>query len=403
MIEGTPAAAPEAVTAALADLYARSRDGAPRDPERARTLLERLGLGVPRRVVHVVGTNGKGSVAARIDAGLRAAGDRSLRFLSPHVERFHERVAVDGVELRDEELLAFLARVDGLDLRPRPAFFELATALALDVADRRGADWAVLEAGVGAARDATRAVDGVVASVITDVAEDHLDLIGPDLAAVARDKAAAVRPGVPVITGAVGEPLAVIREAARAAGSPLAALDDGDAAFAWPAGAPSEPDPWAARASRLAFAALRALSLADGAREPALAAAALAPHLPARRERFALPDGRAVVLDMAHNPPAARALAATLPEDAHLLLGVAARKDAAGVLAAFAAVPRRTLTAARPGERPWGDDPTFRAEPDAAFDEALAALPAGGTLAVAGSVHLAGRLRPRLRRLAQAG
>lgn len=397
------AAAPEAVAAALADLYARSRGGAARDPARTGTLLARLGLNAPPRVVHVVGTNGKGSVVARIDAGLRAAGGRPLRYLSPHVERFHERIAVGGAELRDEELLSFLARADALDLRPRPAFFELATALALDVAQRRGADGAVLEAGVGAARDATRAVDGVVATVITDVAEDHLDLIGPDLAAVARDKAAAVRPGVPVATGATGAPLEVIRAAARAAGSPLAALDDDGAAFAWPPGAPPEPDLLAERAARLALAALRFLPLAGGVRDAALAAAIVAPRLPARRERFVLPEGRAVVLDMAHNPPAARALAAALPEGAHVLLGVAARKDAAGVLAAFARAARRTLTAARPGERPWGDDPAFRADPDAAFDEALAALPPGGTLAVAGSVHLAGRLRPRLRRLGQAG
>jgi dihydrofolate synthase/folylpolyglutamate synthase len=394
---------PDAITAALADLYARSRDGAPRDPSRTRTLLARLGLDAPPRVVHVVGTNGKGSVAARVDAGLRAAGGRPLRFLSPHVERFHERIAVDGDELRDDELLAFLTRSDALDLRPRPAFFELATALALDVADRRGADWAVLEAGVGAARDATLAVDGVVATVITDVAEDHLDLIGPDLVAVARDKAAAVRPGVPVVTGASGAPLEVIRDVAREAGSPLAVLDDGGAAFAWPPDAPTEEDPLAGRAARLALAVLRAVPLLNGPPEAALRAALAAPRLPARRERFALPHGRTVVLDMAHNPPAARALAAALPEGAHLLLGVAERKDAAGVLAAFAAARRRTLTAARPGERPWGEHPAFRSDPDVAFDEALAALPPGGTLAVAGSVHLAGRLRPRLRRLAEAG
>lgn len=403
MRDRAPTAVPDAVAAALVDLYARSRDGAPRDPDRTRSLLARLGLTGPPRVVHVVGTNGKGSVAARLDAGLRAAGARPLRFLSPHVERFHERIAVDGAELRDEELLSFLPRVDALELRPGPAFFELATALALEVAQRRGADWAVLEAGVGAAGDATRAVDGVVATVITDVAEDHLDLIGPDLAAVARDKAAAVRSGVPVVTGATGGPLAVIRDAARSAGAPLAVLAAGGAAFAWPPGAPREPDPLAERSARLALAVLRALPLPEGAQSAALAAAIAPPRLPARRERFALPGGRTVVLDIAHNPPAALALAAALPDGAHLLLGVAARKDAAGVRAAFGSVARTTLTAARPDERPWGDDPAFHPDADAAFDAALAALPRGGTLAVAGSVHLAGRLRPRLRRLAEPG
>jgi dihydrofolate synthase/folylpolyglutamate synthase len=391
------AAGAEPVRAALARLYAATRDGAPRDPARTRRLLDRLAVPDPPRTLHVVGTNGKGSVAARLDAGLRAAGARPLRFLSPHVERFHERIAVAGRELRDEELLTFLARTDAQALSPRPAFFELATALALDVAHRRGADWAVLEAGVGAARDATLAVGGVVCTVITDVAEDHLDLLGPDLEAVARDKAAAVRPGVPVVTGATGAPLDVVRAAARAAGAPLAALAEGGEAFAWPAGARPPDDPLAAWAARLAVAALRTLPLPPARREAALRAALAPPGLPARRERFALPGGRTVLLDMAHNPPAARALAAALPPGAHLLLGVAARKDARGVLAAFDGVARRTLTAARPGERPWGDVPAFRPDADAALDEALAALPPGGLLAVAGSVHLAGRLRPRLR------
>jgi dihydrofolate synthase/folylpolyglutamate synthase len=395
--DAAPDAASEPVRAALTRLYARTRDGAPRDPARTRRLLDRLAVPDPPRTVHVVGTNGKGAVAARLDAGLRAAGARPLRFLSPHVERFHERIAVAGVELRDEELLGFLARADALELAPPPAFFELATALALDVASRRGADWAVLEAGVGAARDATLAVGGVACTVITDVAEDHLDLLGPDLEAVARDKAASVRPGVPVVTGATGAPLEVVRAAARTAGAPLAALEDGGTPFAWPTGTRPPDDPVAARAARLAVAALRTLPLAPGGRAGALRAALAPPRLPARRERFTLPGGRTVLLDMAHNPPAARALAAALPPGAHLLLGVAARKDVRGVLGAFDGVARRTLTAARPGERPWGDVAGFRPDPDEALDEALAALPPGGTLVVAGSVHLAGHLRPRLR------
>lgn len=393
---------PAAVDAALRDLYLRTRDGAPRDPARTRLLLDRLAIPDPANVVQVVGTNGKGGVAARIAAGLRAAGVPALRYLSPHVERFHERIDVDGEPLRDDELIAFLARVDAAGLEPAPAFFELVTALALDVARRRGADWAVLEAGVGAARDATSAVGGVRVTVVTNVAEDHLDAIGPDLAAVARDKAEAIRPGVPVATGADGEPLAILRRIAAQRAAPLAALRDGGAAFAWPHGAPEPRGGVAESSARLALAALRALALPAEAETRALRAAVEAPALPARRERFALARGRTVLLDGAHNPSSARALAAELPPGAHLLLGVAARKHAAGVRAAFGAARPTVLTAAVPGERPWGDDPAFVADPEAALAAALAALPPGGTLVVAGSFYLAGALRPLLRARAAA-
>lgn len=102
-------------------------------------------------------------------------------------------------------------------------------------------------------------------------------------------------------------------------------------------------------------------------------------------------------LDGAHNPAAAAALASELPPGAHLLVGVAARKDAARFLAAFADAPCRTLTVAVPGESPWGSEPGVIDDPVAALEVALDALPPGGTLAVTGSFYLAGLLRPLLR------
>ena len=391
----------EEVRAALDRLYACTRGGAPRDPARTRSLLDRLAVPDPAHVVHVVGTNGKGSVAARIAAGLGAAGLTPLRFLSPHVERFHERIDVAGTPLRDDELLAFLERAWHVEPAPAAAFFELATAMALDVAHRRGADWAVLEAGVGAARDATLAIGNVRATVITNVDEDHLDQIGPDLAAVARDKSAAIRPGVPVVTGATGVALEIVRTTARRRRAPLHASEDGGRLFdAPPSSPPSSSAPTTATdeaAGRLAFATLRSLGLGSDAERCALAAAAAPPALPARRERFDLGHGRTVLLDGAHNPAAASALAADAPAGAHVLLGVAGRKDAARIRSAFADAPRLTLTAVTSGERPWNDDPAFVPDPATALEAALAALPIGGTLIVTGSFHLAGRLRPTLR------
>ena len=385
------------IDALLERLYARTRGGAPRDPERTRRLLARLELTAPPRIVHVVGTNGKGGVAARVDAGLRAAGLRPLRFLSPHVERFHERVAVDDLPVRDEEIRTFLAHAWRDEPDPAAAFFELAFALALDVARRRGADAAVIEAGVGAARDATAALPDARVVVVTNVAEDHLDQIGPTVLDVARDKGAAIRSGRPAITGAEGAPLEELRRIASERGAPLHVLAERGAAFAWPGDADPPPGGVAEASARLALATLRAFGL-PSAREPAaLLAATRDPGLPARRERFTLAGGRTVWLDAAHNPAAAAASWRETPPDAHVLLGVAARKDARRVRAAFASAPRLTLVPALPGERPWGDDPAFVTDAEAGLDAALGALPPGGTLLVTGSFYLAGLLRPELR------
>jgi dihydrofolate synthase/folylpolyglutamate synthase len=389
------------IEAWLERLYARTRGGAPRDPERTRRLLARLGLSAPERVVHVVGTNGKGGVAARVDAGLRAAGLRPLRFLSPHVERFHERVAVDDLPVRDDEIRDFLARAWRDEPDPPAAFFELAFALALDVARRRGADAAVIEAGVGAARDATATLPDARVVTITNVAEDHLDQLGPTVRDVARDKGAAIRTDRPAVTGAEGAPLEELRRIAADRGAPLYVLSDGGAAFAWPEGAEAPPGGVAESSARLALATLRAFGLSPDREAAALLAATRDPGLPARRERFALAGGRTAWLDAAHNPAAATALAREAPPGAHVLLGVAARKDARRVREAFAAAPRLTLVPALPGERPWGDDPAFVDDPVEALEQALAALPPGGTLLVTGSFYLAGRLRPELRARAE--
>ncbi|MEX2502001.1 MAG: hypothetical protein WD336_06470, partial [Trueperaceae bacterium] len=152
------------------------------------------------------------------------------------------------------------------------------------------------------------------------------------------------------------------------------------------------------RSLRLALATLRLLPLASAHRVAALEAAA-APHgLPARRERFLAPGGRTVVLDGAHNPPAVRALASDLPAGARVVLGVAARKAPGEVLAALGPLNERAvLTAVVAGERPFGDDVRFVAEPREALARALADAPAGGTVAITGSFWLAGTLRPLLR------
>ncbi len=394
---------------ALAWLYARRRDGAPRDPDRMRAVMSALGLSAPGHVVHVVGTNGKGTVASMVDAGLRAAGSLSGRFTSPHVEDFRERVAVGGRPLAREAVRRFVALAATPGALPDAAFFELALALALWTFERRGVAWGVFEAGVGGARDATRALDGVALVVLTNVALDHLRTLGADLASIARAKAGALRPGVPVVTGAEGTALAVVRAEAARLGCPLHVDDGSDPLFDVPAAgdgsaccrtALDRPGGARWRNARLAAAALRLL----GVPEPEVAAGLATPPLPARGERF-LVAGREVILDGAHDPAAAALLAASLAASGTagytLLFGALARKQGPGTLAALDAGARRVvLTQAAPVDS-WlpRNDPRLVADPGAALAQALHETPPGGLLVVAGSLYLAGRLRPTLRRL----
>lgn len=389
---------------ALAWLYARHRAGAPRDPQRMRALMSALGLASPPQVVHVVGTNGKGTVTAMIDAGLRAGGARSGRFTSPHVEDFRERIAVDGRPVARQTVRRFVAGLAARELEPAPAFFELTLVLALWTFARRGVRWGAFEAGVGGAHDATRALERVALVVLTNVALDHTETLGPDAISIARDKAGALRPGVPVVTGAEGAALAVVRAEAARLGCPLH-VDDGRARlFELPARTrlAGWPPTGGARLrnARLAAAALRLL----GADEPTVAAGLATPPLPARHERFRV-AGREVVLDGAHDPAAGALLATSLPEGYVLVFGALARKQGAATLAPLEARAGAViLTEAAEGEPPLADPGgrRFLPDPGRALRAAVEATPPGGTVVVAGSLYLAGRVRPLLRRLARA-
>lgn len=339
--------------------------------------------------MRVVGTNGKGTVTAMIAAGLQADGAKAGRFLSPHVEDFRERIAVDGRLIDARTVAAFVA--EHRDSPPgdpdhSPAFFEWTLALALAHFAALGAYWGVFEAGVGGASDATQVLDGpeLRLVVLTNVTEDHLDTLGPTLADVARDKAGAAARGVPLLTAAQGEALDVVAAVAAARGAELHAVDV--------TGCPSTRS----ANELLAQAALRLL----GRSETALAAAVALQPLPARGERFWL-RGREVILDGAHDPAAAERLVAEQPASYTLLFGALARKQATATLAALAArASAVVLTAAAEGERPPTAPARLTAEtiadPHEALAKALTLTPEGGTLVIAGSLYLAGRLRARL-------
>jgi dihydrofolate synthase/folylpolyglutamate synthase len=378
----------------LAALGAAKRFGVRLDLAPMQAALARLGSPETRlpRVVHVGGTNGKGSTSAMIESGLRAAGLRTGLYTSPHLARFTERVRLDGAEVAREVLAARYAEVapvgEGLDL----TFFEQATLLAFLTFAGAGLDAVVLEVGLGGRLDATNVVDPAVA-VVTGVALDHQDVLGPDLRSIAREKAGIAKPGRPLVLGAGGEPeaLPALEEEGRARGARIVIA---------PADVPGEVGLAGAHQRRnaaCADAALELLGIPERARREGIAGA----RWPGRLERLALGEIR-VLLDAAHNPQGAAALAAALPaEPFTAVVGVSADKDAAGLLAPVAGRAESVVATQAPSARalPAADlarlCPGATAEPDPMAAVALAAA-RGRLVVVYGSIFLVGAVRAGL-------
>ena len=407
----TDAAGDAAYLAATDWLTRQRRAGRARDPRIARALLDALGAPNPPRVLHVVGTNGKGTVAHLLAAMAQAQGLRTGRFTSPHVEDLRERVAIDGTPISRAEVTDFVTRVRPLG-RDGIGFFEWTLALAVDAFHRRGVELAVVEAGVGARADATMALPGVIGTVLTNIDLDHVETIGPTLLDVARDKAAVARRGVPLVTGARGEALALVRAVAADVGAPVWVVDAAHPLARWPEGAPAIDATWPPTRVDNARAALT-LGRLLGWSEAALARGLASPPPPARFERFRLlVDGRPLlaILDGAHDPTAAARLADALAPGYALVFANLARKRALDSLEPLRSRAGSVwLTSAEPGEAPpmapASAGPDTRVVP--VLDEALAAAAhdaasRGAVLVIAGSLHLAGHVRPWLRRLASA-
>lgn len=191
---------------------------------RTRELLERLGR--PQdglRIVHVAGTNGKGSTSAFIAGILQAAGYKTGLFTSPYILRFNERVQVNRRDISDEDLYEDACRVRDIAeaMDERPTAFELITAVALVHFARVGCDAAVLEVGLGGRLDSTNVVDPV-ACAITPISLDHTHVLGGTIDKIAHEKAGIIKPGVPVVCALqTDEAMAVIRNRAREVAAPL--------------------------------------------------------------------------------------------------------------------------------------------------------------------------------------
>lgn len=341
-------------------LYEARRGGVKLELDRTRRLLAHLGNPERRfECVQIGGTNGKGSTAAYIEAICREAGHRVGLFTSPHLSRLNERFRIDGRDLEDEPLGragdAVEAAVEAMGPDDEPTFFERVTALALVAFADAGVELAVLEVGLGGRYDSTSAVDRRVVA-ITGVAMDHQIYLGNTLAAVAAEKAGAIAPGQQVVIGCSGEPEAVpmligAADAAGAAVVRIATVEDVAAVTA------AVPDLALRGAHQYANAAC-ALLVMDALEECGLGHAG--PDVRRRGLATARLAGRfevvpgtpEVILDGAHNPHAAAALAVALGgRHAHLVLGWSADKDGAGMARALAPVARTVIATRASSER----------------------------------------------------
>jgi dihydrofolate synthase/folylpolyglutamate synthase len=337
----------------LAYLFSLDQFGIKFGLENISTLVARLGH--PERAfraIHVAGTNGKGSVTAMVDTALRAAGHRSARFTSPHLVDLTERFVIDGHPVSSAAMSAAVTDVrEAIDalraegaLAVQPTFFEVTTAAAFELFRRAKVEVAVVEVGLGGRLDATNVVSPV-ATAITSIALDHQLYLGSTLREIAIEKAGIIKPGVPVVVGELDpEAFTAIDQIARERGAEVirtTASDVGDLSVGLPG----------AHQRGNAAVALRLLETAN-ARGLRVPAAAIATGLataawPGRLDSRRLPDGREILLDAAHNPAGAAALASYLkglPGPARPLVFAAMRdKDIRGMLTELAPVVARLI------------------------------------------------------------
>ncbi|RMH45347.1 MAG: bifunctional folylpolyglutamate synthase/dihydrofolate synthase [Alphaproteobacteria bacterium] len=391
-------------------------------------LLERLGH--PERrlppVVHVAGTNGKGSTIAMIRAGLEAAGHRVHVYTSPHLVRFHERIRLAGALIDEGALSAVLDECERANGGEPITYFEITTAAALLAFARTPADFTLLEVGLGGRLDATNVVAAPALSVITPVSVDHQQFLGDTLAEIAAEKAGILKRGVPaVIARQDDEAMDVIERRAARCGAPI--LAHGQHWQAWrerdrlvfqdERGLLDLPLPGLAGAHQIdnagtAVAAMRLLGLA----EAPIAAGIAGAEWPARMQRLrrgplieAAGPGAELWLDGGHNPAAGRALADALaalpPRPTRLVCGMLNTKDTRGFLSPLAAVAdglcavsidgeAATLPAAETAARAREcgfPDVTEAASVLAAIQGIREAEPAA-RIVICGSLYLAGRV-----------
>ena len=372
------------------------------------------------RSVHIAGTNGKGSVVAMVERGLRAAGLRTGRYTSPHLNTIEERVALDGTSVDPETFAAVTAEVlavvdDGLRsgaVTVTPTFFEVSTAIAFEIFRRAKVDVAVVEVGLGGRFDATNVLAPSV-SAITSIAFDHERHLGNTLSDIAFQKAGIAKRGVPLVVGRVSKDAwARITSVAADVGAtvidahgtttdriypPLKLALLGRHQLENAAVAVAVLEMWSAVVSNIPTEAI-VTGLTDC-------------EWPARLEWLRLPGGAELLLDAAHNPAGAAALATYLDDTGvaplPIVLAAMADKDISGMVTPLKRVALSFVATTLPHPRARAAEalaetireiaPRIPVDAEPSPDAAVAKATAGTPRAVAaGSIFFVGPLRARL-------
>ena len=375
-------------------------------------------------VIHVAGTNGKGSTQAMIRAGLEQGGSVVHAYTSPHLARFHERIRLAGDLITEPALTDVLDRCYHANGTDPITYFEITTVAALLAFAETPADYTLLEVGLGGRLDATNVVARPAMTIITPVDLDHQQYLGNTLAAIAGEKAGIIKRGVACLVGPQHpESMDVIEAVAARNGAPLLAYgqhwhvstehdrliyQDDRGLLDLPL--PILPGPHQVMNAGAAIAALRHLGKDEAACEAAITRA----YWPARMEKLtkgALVDLAAPAelwLDGGHNPAAGVALAATLraqsPRPTHLICGMLNTKDIAGYLRPLAGIAQSLTAVSIPGEAntiPAEDTARFAADVGlpastaASVQDAITAIRAAhpqARIMICGSLYLAGHV-----------
>ncbi len=410
-------------------------------PKRIDLVLDRIerllgSLGHPERrlppVIHVAGTNGKGSTCAFARAILEAQGLKVHVYTSPHLVRFHERIRLAGRLISEIELVEILDECERANAGAPITFFEITTAAAMLAFSRHPADALVLEVGLGGKYDATNIMKPRVA-VIAPIGLDHQEFLGNSLAGIAAEKAGIIKPGVPVVVGPQSdEARDVLARRADALSAParfygqdfFGHAEHGRMIYQDEAGLLDLPLPRLAGPHQIENATLAIAAIRAGGwnNESAIEQGLRRVEWPARMQRLTkgplvdlAPKGAEVWLDGGHNPHAAHAIANALaeleersPKPVYLISGMLKTKDAKRFFAPYAGLVRHVVTVAIPDEeasQPAGAlydaarAAGLEADPASSLDEAMMqvsafARAAGETprILICGSLHLAGRV-----------
>ena len=392
--------------------------------DRLRRLLDALGN--PERrlppVIHVAGTNGKGSLVAYLRAMHEAAGKTVHVYTSPHLVRFHERIRVAGKLIAEDALSDLLSRCEALNEGRNITFFEATTAAAFLAFAETPADVLLLEVGLGGRLDATNVIERPILTAITPVSLDHQQFLGDTVDLIAAEKAGIIKPGIPCVVGPQGAAAAgVIAAEAAKLGAPLVrnghewTVTPSADGFRWdgPGGAMDLPRPALPGRHQIenagsAVACARTLGTLDDA---AIAAGIIGVEWPARLQRLTrgplverLSPGAELWLDGGHNPAAGEILAEHFRQaqdrPLHLIAGMLNTKDATGFFRPLKGIATDVQTVAIPEETNslpadmlagFARDAGLEATVAPSVEAAMAALPPGPSrVLICGSLYLAG-------------